>query len=65
MAESEDVEGEELDSVARRSSWLDLRSSRKDLGLVVKVVHLMILSRISLHSARDIWRNDPPAMTSK
>jgi hypothetical protein len=50
MTKSEDVEGEGSDSAARRSSWLNLSSSRRGLGLTLKVVYSMILSRISLHS---------------
>jgi hypothetical protein len=62
MAESEGVEGEGSDSAARRSSWLDLCSSWRGLGLTLKVVYSMILSKISLPLARDLWRNDPPTM---
>jgi hypothetical protein len=46
MPESEDVEVERSYSAPRRSLWLDLRSSRRGLGLTTKVVYLMILSRI-------------------
>jgi hypothetical protein len=47
MAKSEDVEGERSDSAARRSSWLDLRSSRRGLDSTTKEVLLVMQSRIS------------------
>jgi hypothetical protein len=65
MAESKDVEDERSDSAARRSSWLDLRSSQRGWGLTTKVVYSMILSRISQPSAGILWRGTPPLMESR
>jgi hypothetical protein len=42
MANSEDMDGERSDSTTRRSSWLDLRSSRRGLDSTTKEVFLVI-----------------------
>jgi hypothetical protein len=62
MEESKDVEGEGSDLATRRSSWLDLCSSRRGLGLTAKLMYLMIFSRISIPSAGILWRGTPPVM---
>jgi hypothetical protein len=65
VAESEDVEVERSDLAPRRSSWLDLCSSRRGLSLTAKAVYLMILSRISIPSARILWKGAPLVMKSR
>jgi hypothetical protein len=65
MAESEDLGGEGSNSATRISSWLDLRSSWRGLGLALKVVYSMILSKIFLASAGDLWKNACLEMASR
>ena len=65
MAESEDVEGEGLDSDARGSSGLDLHSSRMGSCLTMKALYVMISSRIFLPSAEVLCRNEPPWASSR
>ena len=53
------------DSAGRISSWLDLRSSRDDLGLDTKELFSVIQPRISMPSIGVLWGKDPPAVTSR